>query len=45
MCGGNLQGNVADQLLEFFASDSALLARSDFDQHTEFRPGMDIRRH
>ncbi len=40
----DLQRDVAHELLEFFLARRLRLARADFDQHADFRAGVDVSR-
>ena len=42
MPGRDLQRDVADELLEFFAGDGGFLAGADFDQHADFGAGVNV---
>ena len=45
MSGGDLQGDVAHQLLEFLLAHGRFLAGADFHQHPHFGPGVNVGGH
>src|SRR5712672_2201287 len=42
MAGGDLQGDVLHDLLEILSGDRGLFPGADFDQHADFRAGVDV---